>query len=712
MGQESLGRPVYRFGKFELNAEDRTLLGDGRRISLTPRAFDLLHALVRADGHLVTKERLLDEVWADAIVEEGNLNRTISSLRKVLGESRGENLYIETVPKAGYRFAAPIVRISTNGRVAEEKAETVAERGDARRYPYAWMIAVASFVLILGGGIVVYLLVTGRGRPSSKQPAGPVMQRLTDNKFQEDQAEWTHDGQIRFVRFVTTNRAESWVMNADGSNQRRANDQIKSLLTGRWSPDGSRVVFTKETEGPTSVYLANVDGSGERKLSLTYLPADWSPDGGRLVTGGLVDRSNGEIFIYDIGSDQLTNLTNSPFFDSDPLFSPDGTKIAFTSDRDGNREAYLMNLDGSSVRRMTDDPSVDAFPTFSPDGTQLIFDSNRDWENVDLYIRNVNDDSPARKLTDLPSNEEHRGNCWSSDGTKLVITSDIGGTGNIYVIDAEADGQRLVAEETDADLQYPAVSPSGDRLLYQARYGGRLRLRSRIEATGVTTTLFTTDGDVGSMALAPAFSPDGQQIAFANKVDGNTEIAVINANGSSLRNVTRNPANDSAPAFSVDGREIFFQSNREGAFERFSIFRMNLDGSEQRRLTDKPGYEFSPRPVTERSLVFSGDRVDSSSRALDIRVVDLMDTNVEKIIASRRLHDSQPAVSPDGKRVAFVAQSDGNNEIYLVNVDGSGLVRLTRNAGDDITPTFSANGRSVIFSSDRRGRYSLYSFPV
>src|SRR5688500_17995197 len=101
---------AYRFDEFELLPSERLLQRRGSRIALTPRMFDLLLALVEADGHLLTKDTLLGTVWADAAVEEGNLNRTISAHSKAIGEQKGELRFIETVPKSGYRFAAPVQR--------------------------------------------------------------------------------------------------------------------------------------------------------------------------------------------------------------------------------------------------------------------------------------------------------------------------------------------------------------------------------------------------------------------------------------------------------------------------------------------------------------------------------------------------------------------------------------------------------------------------
>src|SRR5688572_2092656 len=99
--------PVYRFGPFSLDVTDRSLKRQGSPISLTPKAFDLLVALVENAGRLVEKDALLRSVWPDVAVEEGNLTKGIFSLRQILEED-AETRYIETVPKRGYRFVAAV----------------------------------------------------------------------------------------------------------------------------------------------------------------------------------------------------------------------------------------------------------------------------------------------------------------------------------------------------------------------------------------------------------------------------------------------------------------------------------------------------------------------------------------------------------------------------------------------------------------------------
>lgn len=103
---------MYQFGSFKLDAPERRLVRDGVEIPLPHKVFTTLHLLVENAGRLLTRERMLEEVWPDVAVEEGNLNHTISILRKALGEQAAGQSYIETVPRVGYRFVVPVTEIA------------------------------------------------------------------------------------------------------------------------------------------------------------------------------------------------------------------------------------------------------------------------------------------------------------------------------------------------------------------------------------------------------------------------------------------------------------------------------------------------------------------------------------------------------------------------------------------------------------------------
>jgi Tol biopolymer transport system component len=663
-----------------------------------------LLVLVESNGHLLTKEALLARVWSDAAVEEGNLNRTISAVRKALGDGKSEKRFIETVPKAGYRFVGEVRRVAADDLRGLPLRQSLPMPD--RVYSPRWIWPIAAFLALFGVLAGAYVLVP-RGSTTMANSRDRVV-RLTNDQIHEDQASWTRSGKIRFARFLGNHMVESVIMNADGTQQTRLGGEIKGFRTGIWSPDEKKVVFTKEHESPTTMYLANGDGTGEITLPFFAGSIDWSPDSSRFVYNATPhnDASNSEIFVYSIDAKAATNLTNSRSFDANPSFSPDGTKILFNSDRDGNAEIYLMNSDGSDVRRLTFHPAKEAFQVFSPDGTQIAFNSNRENENVGIYLMNVNDKLDPVRISDPAYNAEIRSGCWSPDGTKIVFTSDKDGEKyNVYTLDAERVEPKMVYAAGEADVRQPAISPDGSTLAVSARLPdqtGELRLVDL--KIGSERTIAESENN----NLGPSWSPDGRFIAFNCKLSGNTEICTIDPASRKTVNLTVDPSRDTNATWSPDGHEIIFASDRDGNSEAFSLFRMSATGAGQRRVSAKNGYEMEPAWGPDGKVYFSGDRIDGTNLGLDIMALDVAAPEKELIIASRRLHDTSAAVSADGTKIAFVSESDGNSELYLMNSDGSALVRLTRNQAQDLSPKFSPEGRYLLFSSNRSGRYAIY----
>ena len=102
---------LYQFGPFCLDPVKRRLLRDGELVKLTPKAFETLVVLVEQRGKTIEKDELLNKVWRDSVVEENNLNQSITALRKSLGDSRQDSQYIATIPGVGYRFVADVKEV-------------------------------------------------------------------------------------------------------------------------------------------------------------------------------------------------------------------------------------------------------------------------------------------------------------------------------------------------------------------------------------------------------------------------------------------------------------------------------------------------------------------------------------------------------------------------------------------------------------------------
>jgi len=210
--------------------------------------------------------------------------------------------------------------------------------------------------------------------------------------------------------------------------------------------NGGEIAFETFRDGNREIYVVKVDGSGVLNLT-NNLASDgfpvWSPDGTKLAF-----HRNGEIYAMNAdGSGQL-NLTHNPAFDCCAVWSPDGTKLAFYTNRDGNGEIYVMNADGSGLRNLTNSSAEDDTPAaWSPDGTRIAFATNRDG-NREAYVMNA-DGLAVTRLTNNPAVDWCAD--WSPDGTKLAFFTNRDGNAEIYVMNADGSGQLNLTNNPAAD---------------------------------------------------------------------------------------------------------------------------------------------------------------------------------------------------------------------------------------------------------------------
>ncbi len=170
---------LYEFGQFRLDAVERLFLRDGEVVPLTPKAFDLLLALVKQPGHLLEKEVLLKTVWPDSFVEENNLADNISKLRKALGEGENGQKFIETIPKRGYRFVADVRKqsgirtaqvaeraVSVAGAIEEHPATPIAHSlaKQGLRFTTLLRLLAVSMILLIGTGAWLYFKLEKKGK--------------------------------------------------------------------------------------------------------------------------------------------------------------------------------------------------------------------------------------------------------------------------------------------------------------------------------------------------------------------------------------------------------------------------------------------------------------------------------------------------------------------------------------------------------------------
>lgn len=212
----------------------------------------------------------------------------------------------------------------------------------------------------------------------------------------------------------------------------------------------------------------------------------------------------------------------------------------------------------------------------------------------------------------------------------------------------------------------------------------------------ITPALTWTPGPT----LPPA-SGGGSRILYASNQNGNWEIYVMNADGSSPQRLTNRNGDDKSPAWSADGKRIAWASYTGTTWQ---IYTMNDNASDMKPLSPADVSADHPAWSPDGSLV-AYDALKDNNR--DIWLIGA-DGNNARAIASNPADDSEPAWSPDGKRLAFVSMRDGNKEIYVMDADGGNLTRLTNNPGEDRSPVWSPDGTRMTFVSSRSGSSQIY----
>jgi len=227
-----------------------------------------------------------------------------------------------------------------------------------------------------------------------------------------------------------------------------------------------------------------------------------------------------------------TNLTSNTASDFDPVWPPDGQRIAFTSDRDGNLEVYVMNTDGSGPTNLTINAASDFFPAWSPDGEKIAFTSNRDG-NIDVFVMNADGSGPTNLTSNAASDFLP---AWSPDGQKIAFQSDRDGFGNdeVYVMNADGSAQtRLTsngAPDQGPDWQ-PVLAPDPEEELTD--------LSTLVDSFGLPDGLTTSLQSKLTQALADVEAGDiaaacSELASFLNEVSAQTRKKLTEAQAQQL----------------------------------------------------------------------------------------------------------------------------------------------------------------------------------
>jgi len=260
-------------------------------------------------------------------------------------------------------------------------------------------------------------------------------------------------GRLIFTR-VGNNLVDIYAMDVNGGHLEQLTTSFAFEDWGAWSPDTFKILFQSNRIPDTTytarfqIYVMNSDGSNVSQLTFPDPAKDstghvidttsnfhpvWSPDGTKIAFASTRD-TNPEIFVMDPNGSNVVRLTNDSAADAQPAWSPDGTKIAFATDRDRNNEIYVMNANGSGALNLTNNPGSDLAPSWSPDGTRIAFQSNRETDYA-VWVMNADGSNPTR-LTN-PSTPAGAPS-WSPDGTRIAYEQG----GDLWV--TNVDGSRQI----------------------------------------------------------------------------------------------------------------------------------------------------------------------------------------------------------------------------------------------------------------------------
>jgi TolB protein len=268
------------------------------------------------------------------------------------------------------------------------------------------------------------------------------------------------------------------------------------------------ILYSKRSTYPgTEIWVASPDGSGARQLTSNTVwdgHAHWSPDGRRIVFTSEPDSNPGwpvrrpEIHVMNADGSNVQKLTNSLVGSSNPRWSPDGTRIAFNRRDEPRVRIYVMNADGSDLRPVTPAEGGDFIPDWSPDGTKILFISGGPPEsNARMHVVNVDGTGIEMLGGDAACDGQVKDARWSRDGTRILYDCDTRTGRAIYTMKADGtDVVRLSDPETPDTVVYdwaPAWSPDGTQIAFSSSRNGPNHDVYVMSSTGDDVTRITDD---------------------------------------------------------------------------------------------------------------------------------------------------------------------------------------------------------------------------
>jgi Tol biopolymer transport system component/DNA-binding winged helix-turn-helix (wHTH) protein len=593
---------IVRFGVFEADLQTGELRKNGSKVSLQGQPFQVCAILLEHADQLVTREELRQKVWPeDTFVDfDHALNTAITKIRAALGDEADNPRFVETLPRRGYRFIAPVQKAISQPVLPHISKERSGRLGGKGR----WLVASA-IVLILVSGIGVSRFSRRYGEAALPPlEVGP----LSNLRGVEVDPAFSPDGnQVAFVLKGTENCGIYTTMVGGEKSLRLTSDCDDAFPT--WSPDGRRVAFYRfwDSGGIAFTVIPALGGSEHKLHKEPYRPwacgLDWSPDGSVLAFSATQeDKSNTWISLLSLTDSSTRRLTSPSEQDADysPAFSPDGSTVAFVRGTLAGavQDLYVVPTAGGESKRLTFDKTwIRGSPTWTPDGRDIVFSSARGGL-ASLWRISASGGAP-RSVAGVgvtafsPS--------ISPKGNQLVYTQSFHKE-NIVRLNMKDETHRqgpgTVLNLKKGRNWRPHYSPDGKRFAFESS-GGEYAEIWACDSDGANCGQLTS---LHGTAGAPRWSPDGHYIAFEFRPKERSEIYLLEVGGTPRLLPTLPGADNGGPSWSRDGKWIYFYSDRGG--KPFQVWKVPLEGGPPVQVTKKGGV-FAAESADGRFLYYS-----------------------------------------------------------------------------------------------------------
>jgi len=582
----------YRFGVFEVDVEAQELRKRGIRIKLGGQAFQILTLLLDHPGQVTTREQLRQAIWPDEAWgdHDQRLNKAMNKIREALADSAETPRFLETLPRVGYRFLAPVEVLGEVPAAEERPVEPPAPLPAppvSNRFPW---VAVAAGIAALALAGTLYF----RGRTFPAAALVPVP--LTTFPGIEDQPSFSPDGaQCVFAASEKGATYDLVIVTPGIGGARRLTSGPETETNPAWSPDGKWIAFRRGNE----VWLIRPDASGAYRLGEARVTGDsgglaWSADSTSVIAadsgGGFTHR----LVAIRIGTGERIPYAAPPgglAGDRFPAISPDGRRIAFVrATAQQWRDIFIAGADpagrfGGEVRRVTSMKARIDSVVWTEGGRELIFSAATPAGGISYLYRVPADGGEVRDLAGVRL--EGSNPAISFRAKALAFSRRTLDPTTIHRVDLTAREPVVpqpLLSSTSRDYS-PDISPDGELVVMSSGRSGSPQLWT-FRKDGSSPRQITFLGNAG--ASVPRWSPDGKSVVLESRPDGVSRVFVASVADGSVRRLSRLGGMETRANFSRDGRHVYFAARATDG-DTWNLHRVPVEGGESERLTDDGG---------------------------------------------------------------------------------------------------------------------------